>query len=59
MNYCLVLALLMSMNVIAQKKTQEELREEVIDYSNIQKLLKKDGLEKNAKLKKYFLFVSR
>ena len=44
MNYCLVLALLMSMNVIAQKKTQEELREEVIDYSNIQKLLKKDGL---------------
>lgn len=52
MNYCLVLALLMSMNVIAQKKMQEELREEVIDYSNIQKLLKKDGLEKNAKLKK-------
>lgn len=52
MNYSLIIALLMSMNVIAQKKTQEELREEVIDYSNIQKLLKKDGLEKNAKLKK-------
>ncbi|MBC76412.1 MAG: hypothetical protein CME64_10395 [Halobacteriovoraceae bacterium] len=36
----------------AQVKTSEELKDEVIDYSNIQKLLKKDGLEKNAKLKK-------
>ncbi len=33
-------------------KTEEELQDEVIDYSNIQKVLENDGLEKQAKLKK-------
>ena len=35
-----------------EQKTSEELQDEVIDYSNIQKVLKKDGLEKSAKLKR-------
>lgn len=38
-------------------KTAEEAADEVIDYSNIQKLLKTDGLEKQAKLKKKIVKV--
>ncbi|MEX1100254.1 MAG: hypothetical protein WEB87_07500, partial [Bacteriovoracaceae bacterium] len=41
-----------SFEAIAQEKTEEELQDEVIDYSNIQKVLKKDGLKKQSVLKR-------
>lgn len=52
---CLVImaSLFISLWAFGQEvKTEEELQDEVIDYSSIQKVLEKDGLEKQAKLKK-------
>lgn len=46
-------ALFLLMPLGAQEsKTEEEAQDEVIDYSNIKKVLEEDGLEKQAKLKK-------
>lgn len=49
----LLLSLTIAESVLGQTPiTEEEAQDEVIDYSSIQKVLKKDGLEKQAKLKK-------
>lgn len=54
MKKILFISLLISFSALAQKeiKTDIEKEAEVIDYSNIQSVLKEDGLEKEAVLKK-------
>lgn len=49
-----VLWILMALSLVGEAvgKTLEEAADEVIDYSNIQKVLKADGLEKQSKLRK-------
>ena len=51
-NLLFILLITPLISYAVEQKTSEELQDEVIDYSNIQKVLKKDGLEKSAKLKR-------